>query len=107
MIRKRYATDLSDEEFERLRGLLPAPKERARKPTDPRVIFNALFYLIRSSCQWRMLAEGLSALHHGPEPFLSVAEQTVRRRQEGQGEQAPSGDRYARPAHRLRDHRRR
>ena len=76
VIRKRYATDLSDGEFERLRGLLPAPKERGRKPTDPRVIFNALFYLIRSGCQWRMLPKDFP-------PFTTVQNHFYRWRNSG------------------------
>ena len=34
VIRDRYASDLSDEEFALIEPVLPAPKRRGRKPTD-------------------------------------------------------------------------
>ena len=55
VIRERYSSDMSDAEFALISGLLPAPKRLGRKPTDPRIILNALFYLIRSGCPWRFL----------------------------------------------------
>jgi transposase len=55
VIRERYSSDMSDAEFALIRALLPSPKRRGRKPTDPRDILNALFYLIRSGCPWRLL----------------------------------------------------
>jgi transposase len=55
VIRERYATDLSDEEFALIAPLLPPPRTVGRKPTDARIIVNALFYLIRAGCPWRML----------------------------------------------------
>ena len=50
VIRARYSSDLSDEEFALIFPLLPAPKRRGRKRTCAREILNALFYLIRSGC---------------------------------------------------------
>jgi len=55
VIRERYATDLCDEEFALIEPLLPPTKRLGRKPTEPRVILNALFYLIRAGCPWRLL----------------------------------------------------
>lgn len=55
VIRERYATDVSDEEFALIAPLLPPAKTVGRKPTDARIIVNALFYLIRAGCPWRML----------------------------------------------------
>jgi transposase len=55
VIRARYATDLSDEEYALVAPLLPPAKRRGRKPTDGRAILNALFYLIRAGCSWRLL----------------------------------------------------
>ena len=55
VIRERYSSDMSDAEFDRISGLLPAAKRLGRKPTDPRIILNAVFYLIRSGCPWRLL----------------------------------------------------
>jgi transposase len=55
VIRERYATDVSDEEFALIEPLLPPARNVGRKPTDARIIVNALFYLIRAGCPWRML----------------------------------------------------
>jgi len=55
VIRDRYASDLSDEEFALIGPILPAPKRRGRKPTNARSILNALFYMIRCGCPWRYL----------------------------------------------------
>jgi transposase len=55
VIRDRYSSDLSDEEFALIDPILPAPKRRGRKPTDARSILNALFYMIRCGCPWRYL----------------------------------------------------
>jgi transposase len=46
---------LSDAEFELISPLLPAPKKLGRKPTDFRVILNAVFYMIRVGFPWRLL----------------------------------------------------
>jgi transposase len=55
VIRDRYSTDMSDAEFELIAPLLPAPKKLGRKPTDFRVILNAVFYIVRVGCPWRLL----------------------------------------------------
>ena len=57
--RKAYASDISREQFEQIRPLL----ESVRKRTKPRTVnlhevFNAVLYLLKSGCQWRMLPEG-------------------------------------------------
>ncbi|MCW2315890.1 transposase [Rhodoblastus acidophilus] len=55
VIRARYSSDMSEAEFALIAGLLPSPKRRGRKRTDPRAVLNALFYLIRAGCPWRLL----------------------------------------------------
>ncbi len=53
---KRYPTDLTDEEWERIRALLPKAPRRGRKPkTDMREVMNAIRYMARSGGGWRML----------------------------------------------------
>jgi putative transposase len=55
-MRKRYPTDLSDEEWKYIEPYLPAPKGNGRPRThDLREILNAVFYLLKSGCQWRLL----------------------------------------------------
>jgi putative transposase len=54
--RRRYPTDLSDEEWQRIKPLLPQPARRGRKPkVNLREILNAIRYLARTGCGWRML----------------------------------------------------
>jgi len=53
---RRYPTDLSDEEWRLLKPQLPAPKRRGRpRLHSPREVCNAVFYVLKSGCQWRML----------------------------------------------------
>ena len=50
-----YPTDLTDAQWQELQPLLPPPKPRGRKSADRRRILNALFYLLRAGCAWRLL----------------------------------------------------
>lgn len=60
--RRRYPTDLTDAEWERIRPLLPKPAKRGRKPrVDLREVLNAIRYLARTGCGGRMLP-----VHFGP-----------------------------------------
>ena len=56
--RCRYPSDLSDAEWALLAPLLPSPKPtgRPRKWSD-RLIADAVFYVLRSGCAWRMLPD--------------------------------------------------
>lgn len=54
--RRRHPTDLTDAEWERIRPRLPEPAKRGRRPgVDLREILNAIRYLARAGCSWRML----------------------------------------------------
>ena len=58
MRRSKYPTDLSDAEWACLKPYLPVPKKRGRgrpKVHSPRKILNAVFYLLKSGCPWRLL----------------------------------------------------
>jgi transposase len=55
IVRERYTSDLSDEEYALIEPLLPQPKRRGRKPTPARTILNAIFYLARCACPWRYM----------------------------------------------------
>jgi transposase len=55
-MRKCYPSDVSQEQFEKIKPLL----ENARKKTRPRTIdlyevFCGVLYVLKSGCQWRML----------------------------------------------------
>src|SRR5215213_7480387 len=55
-MRRTYLTDLSDAEWICLEPHLPTPKATGRPRVYPlRVIINAIFYLLRSGCSWRLL----------------------------------------------------
>ncbi|MEJ7928339.1 IS5 family transposase, partial [Sphingobium sp. AN641] len=53
---KRYPSDLTDEEWGRIAPLMPRPGRRGRpREVDLREVINAVRYLVRSGCGWRML----------------------------------------------------
>ena len=55
-MRKRYSSDLSDAEWTCLEPYLPVPKPNGRPRLYPlREILNAIFYVVRSGCSWRLL----------------------------------------------------
>src|ERR1700739_2364558 len=59
---KRYPSDLTDEEWERIAPLMPKPGRRGRpREVDFREVINAVRYLVRSGGGWRMLP-----IHFGP-----------------------------------------
>lgn len=52
----RYASDMTDGEWEIITPLLPAKYCRGRpRTTDLRAVVNAIFYVAETGCQWRML----------------------------------------------------
>lgn len=53
---KRYPTDLTDEEWATVEPLLPRRSKRGRpREVDLREIMDAVRYLVRAGCGWRML----------------------------------------------------
>jgi putative transposase len=50
-----YPSDLTDEQWRIIKRLLPKPARRGRKPIDRRRVIEAVLYVVRSGCQWRML----------------------------------------------------
>jgi len=53
--RQAYATDLSDEQWKLLSPLIVLPTGGAPRTTDLREVLNAIFYQLRTGCQWRLL----------------------------------------------------
>jgi transposase len=54
--RRAYPSDVTDAEWALVEPLVPAPKSGGRKAEHSRrEIMNAIFYVLRSGCQWRML----------------------------------------------------
>lgn len=55
-MRKPYPTDLSDAEWTRLRSYLPSLKAESRLRTPSlRDVLDAIFYIVRGGCAWRLL----------------------------------------------------
>jgi transposase len=55
-MRKAYQSDLSDAEWSCLESHLPVPKANGRPRLYPlREILDAIFYVVRSGCAWRLL----------------------------------------------------
>ncbi len=60
MNRTDYLTDLSDAEWDRIASLFPAPCAHGRpRLHSSREIINAMLYLLRSVCAWRLLPHDL------------------------------------------------
>ena len=52
----RYPSDLADEEWAAVAPFLPGVGATGRlRQTDLREVLNAIRYLVRSGCEWRML----------------------------------------------------
>lgn len=59
-MRKKYPTDLTDQEWQILEPLVPPIKSGGRPANySRREILNAVLYVLRSGCQWRMLPHDL------------------------------------------------
>ena len=60
MKRKRYPSDLTDDQWNELAPLLPAAKLGGRRRTvDLREVINGTLYVLRSGCTWRMVPHDL------------------------------------------------
>jgi len=54
--RKKYLSDLTDKQWEKINPLIPPPKSGGRpRKIQMREVLNGIFYLVRSGCSWRML----------------------------------------------------
>src|SRR5919206_3943155 len=62
-VRKKYPSDLTDEQWAIVEPLLPPAKQSPRggrpRQVDMREVLNTLLYLNRSGCQWDMLPHDL------------------------------------------------
>lgn len=52
---QKYFSDLTDRQWQLVRQLLPPVKRLGRRPVERRSVINAILYVVRSGCQWRML----------------------------------------------------
>ena len=67
-MRRAYQTDLSDAEWNYIEPHMPTPKAPGRpRLHTPREIINAIFYIVRSGCAWRLLPHDFppwKTVHH-------------------------------------------
>src|SRR5215203_1138566 len=67
-MRKRYPTDLSDAEWSYIEPHLPTPRAAGRpRRHSLREILDAIFYIVRSGCAWRLLPHEFppwKTIHH-------------------------------------------
>lgn len=56
MKQRIYSSDLTDEEWSLLSEFIPPVKHGGRpRSTDIREVLNAIFYMLRAGCAWRLL----------------------------------------------------
>ena len=73
-----YPTDLTDAQWDNLLPYLPKPSPRGRPlKWEMRAIINAIFYIVKSGCQWRMLPHQMPPWANRLFPLQKVANQTV------------------------------
>jgi putative transposase len=53
--RTQYSSDLTDRQWQLIRQLLPPRSQRGRRPIDRRRIINAILFVVRTGCQWRLI----------------------------------------------------
>jgi putative transposase len=84
---KRYPTDLTDAEWKYIAPPLPAPKGYGRPRTHSlREILDAIFYLLKSGCQWRLLPHDFPS---GGLPRLPLLQKMAFRRHLGESQPSP------------------
>ena len=55
-MKRSYSTDLTDAEWQCLKPHVPAPNKRGRpRIHGTRIILDAIFYVLKSGCPWRLL----------------------------------------------------
>jgi transposase len=71
-----YSSNLSDAEWATIELLLPQRNRLGRPPkTEMRSIVNAMFYMVRTGCQWRQLPREFPPFTTVQHYFLRVARQ--------------------------------
>ena len=53
--RKRYNSDLTDSQWQRIALLLPKPKKTGRPRRDERETINGILYILSTGCRWKDL----------------------------------------------------
>ena len=72
-VTERYASDLTDAEWELLVPLLPLPKRLGRpREVNMREVVNAILYLLWTGCAWRALPKDFPGVYDGSALFLRL-----------------------------------
>src|SRR5919199_6008483 len=62
-MKRSYSTDLTNAEWECIKPYVPPPNNRGRpRIHGTRIILDAIFYVLRSGCPWRLLPRDLERL---------------------------------------------
>lgn len=62
--RKAYPSDLTDKQWRHIEPLIPAAKPGGRpRTTDMREMLNAVIYVVKSGCDWRMIPHDFPDWH--------------------------------------------
>jgi transposase len=78
-MRKAYTSDLTNNEWERIKPLIKADRHfgpKSRTKYSRREILNAIFYILRTGCQWRDMPNDFP-------PWSTVYMQFVRWKEKG------------------------
>jgi putative transposase len=61
-MRKAYKSDLTDKEWELIEPHIPAAKRGGRpRKAEMRQVLNAIFYVVKTGCQWALLPHDFPA----------------------------------------------
>lgn len=61
-MRKEYKSDLTDKEWKRVERYIPAAKRGGRpRKANMREVLNAIFYVVKTGCQWDLLPHDFPA----------------------------------------------
>ncbi len=60
-IRKPYRSDLTDEQWKRIKGLLPSSAQTGRKRIDDREVINGILYVLSTGCRWEDMPHDIEA----------------------------------------------
>ena len=76
--RRSYSTDLSEEEWAILQPLVPQAKPGGRPRTHQRrELLDAIFYVVRSGCAWRLLPHDFPPWQRPPTTTLGCGASMV------------------------------
>lgn len=54
-MQRKYDSDVTDGQWRKIRSLLPQRCKTGRPPLNRRLVLNAILYVVRTGCQWRLL----------------------------------------------------